>query len=261
MTADEIQQVLRELDLLREEAAQVLGVSKRTISRWCEGEEIPGPAEAALKAWKSLNDHGLAWKPGAISVLERDEDQIEQQRLFAERFDDMLTRVEKRGGAVHPWKVDTWRSAATFGTSEVRFHRLANGGFSISSYHRADRHADLDEDMPLIEDAAYCIAKEFARFGARASALSMMADYVREHSGSSMPKGSGSVTPKEAAERKRHIERLARKLSELAAAANDGVACYAQYEEIEREMHAAGFFPLDKHVAAVARAFVYGERE
>ena len=67
--------------------------------------------------------------------------------------------------------------------------------------------------------------------------------------------------PKEAAERKQYVERLVRKLSELATAANDGAACYAQYQEIEREMHAAGFFPLDKHVAAVARAFVYGERD
>lgn len=261
MTADEIHKVLQELDLLREQAAQLLGVSKRTVSRWCEGEAIPGPAEAALKAWKSLNDRGFAWKPDAISVLERDEDQIERQRLFAIRFDEMLTKVERRGGPVHPWKVDTWRSAATFGTSEVRFHRLANGGFSISSYRRTDRHADLNEDMLLIEDAAYCIATEFARFGARAAALVAMAGYVCEHSASSARNGPRSATPSEEAERKRNIERLAKKLSELATAANDGAACYAQYEEIERDMHAEGIFPLDRHVAAVARAFVRGERE
>jgi hypothetical protein len=261
VTAEDLQQAFRELDLMREEAAQLLGVSKRTVTRWCEGEEIPGPAEAALKAWISLNRRGLAWKPDAISVLERDEDQIERQRLFALRFEEMLTRVEGRGGAVHPWKIDTWRSAATFGTSEVRFHRLANGGFSISSYRRTDRYANLDEDMPLIEDAAYCIAKEFARFGSRASALTVMANYVREHSALSVRNGPAIATPKEAAERKRIIERLAQKLLELAAAANEGSACYAQYEEIERDLHAEGFFPLDKHVAAVARAFVYGERE
>jgi transcriptional regulator with XRE-family HTH domain len=261
MSQDDVQEVLRELDLMREEAAQLLGVSKRTVTRWCEGEEVPGPALAALKAWRALKDRGLAWKPDSISVLENDEDQIERQRQFAVRFSEMLDRVDARGGPIYPWKVDTWRSSATFGTSEVNFHRLANGGFSISSYRRSDRHPDLSQDMPLIEDAAYCIAKEYARFGARAEALTEMANYVRQHSDASVRNGPKLPTPKEAMEKKRSIERLSKKLEELASSASQGIACYAQYEEIERDMHAAGFFPLDEHVAAVARAFVYGERD
>jgi hypothetical protein len=103
---------------------------------------------------------------------------------------------------------------------------------------------------------AYCIAQEFARFGARAAALVEMAEYVRQHSHLSVRSGPKLPTPKEAADRKRQIARLAGRLAELAEAARDGAASYAQYEEIERDLHAAGFFPLDKHVAAVARAFV-----
>lgn len=256
MSSEEVRQHLSDLDLMRDEAALLLGVTTRTVTRWCEGEEITGPAEAALRAWKRLSERGFPWKPDAISVLEEDEDQIDRQRTHAMRFEEMLKRVESRGGPTHPWKVDTRRSMATFGASEVNYHKLANGGFSISSYRRTDRHADLDNDMPLIEDAAYCIAREFTQFGARAAALAEMAAYVREHSTISVRNGPKLPSPKEAAERKRQIEDLGERLAKLADAARDGAAAYAQYEEIQRELHSAGFFPLDKHVAAVARAFV-----
>jgi hypothetical protein len=67
----------------------------------------------------------------------------------------------------------------------------------------------MQADMLLIEDAAYCIAMEFARFGTRADALNEMADYVDENSSLSVWNGPKMLTPKEAAERKRQIERLA----------------------------------------------------
>lgn len=256
MSAAELKEHLIALDLMRSEAAQLLGVSARTVTRWSEGEEIPGPAQAALRAWRNLKDRGLAWKPDSVSVLEHDADQIERQRLYAIRFNEMLKQVELRGGPKHPWKINCTRSAATFGTAEVNFHKLANGGFSISSYRRTDRHPDMSRDMPLIEDAAYCIAKEFARFGARAEALTDMANYVRTNAALSARDGPKLLTPKQATERKQQIERLAAKLMDLAEAAREGAAAYAQYEAIEDELHAMGFFPTDAQVAAVARAFV-----
>ena len=256
MTADELRGLLSALDLSREEAAQLLGVSKRTVTRWSEGEDIPGPAVAALRAWLSLKKRDLAWKPDSISVLERDSDQIERQRLYAVRLAEMLSQVEARGGAKHPWKVDTFRSTANFGAAEVTFYKLANGSFSIGSYRRADRSPDLNVDMPLIQDAAYCIAREFARFGEQAKSLSEMASYVRQHANIAVTEGPNVLTPRQAAERKLRIERLAAQLEELAEAASEGSAIYLQYEDIEEKLHELGFFPTDSQVAAIARAFL-----
>ena len=255
MSPNEFLEHLNSLDISIDETAQFLGVTRRTVLRWRDGEEIPGPAQAALRAWRSLNDRRLGWKPDSISVLENDADQIERQRLYAIRFNEMLKQVELRGGPVHPWKVDTHRSTATFGTSEVAFYKLANGGFSIGWYRRTDRHPDLQQDLPLIQDAAFCIASEFAKSGERVKALTEMAAYVRENAGTTAREGRITLTPKEAAGRKRHVEQLADKLLKLAEDAREGYASYGLYEDIEEELHAAVFFPKDSHVAAVARAF------
>jgi transcriptional regulator with XRE-family HTH domain len=256
MSPDELRAHLNALNVSRAEIAQLLGISKRTVTRWAEGEEVPGPAAAVIRAWRSLNDRHLAWKPDSISVLENDEDQIERQRKYALRFNEMLKQVELRGGPTHPWKVNFYKSTATFGSSEITFHRLANGGFSISSYRRSDRHPDLAIDMPLIQDAAFCIAQEYAKFGAQATALTDIANYVRTNAAAFARSGQALLTPKQAAEHKRIIERLADRLAELADAARDGMACYAQFEDIQGQLHGAGFFPKDSLVAAVARAFV-----
>jgi transcriptional regulator with XRE-family HTH domain len=256
MSPDELREHLEALNVSRAEIAQLLGVSKRTVTRWAEGEDMPGPAEAALRAWRSLNDRHLAWKPDSISVLENDEDQIERQRQYAIRFNDMLKQVELRGGPTHPWKVNFNHATATFGSSEITFYKLANGGFSIGSYRRSDRHPDLSTDMPLIEDAAYCIAQEYAKFGAQAAALTDIANYVRTNAAVFARHGPEMITPKQAAEHRKLIERLADKLTELAEASREGYAIYEQYEQIQDQLHAAGFFPQDSLVAAVARAFV-----
>jgi transcriptional regulator with XRE-family HTH domain len=255
MSPSELREHFNALNVSRQELAQLLGVSKRTVTRWSEGEEIPGPAAAAIRAWRSLNDRQLAWKPDSISVLENDEDQIERFRKYAIRFDEMLKQVERRGGPIHPWKVDFHRSTAIFGTSEITFYKLANGGISINSYRRSDRQPDLTVDMPLIQDAAYCIAHKYAKFEAQASALADIASYVRTNSAVSARSGQALPTSKQAAEQKRHIESLAAQLQELAEAARDGFASYSQYEDIQDRLHAAGFFPKDSLVAAVARAF------
>ena len=50
MTDKEVRAHLEALDISRAEAAVFLGVSKRTVNRWCDGDEVPGPVEAALRA-------------------------------------------------------------------------------------------------------------------------------------------------------------------------------------------------------------------
>ena len=60
-----------------------------------------------------------------------------------------------------PWVVD--RSALTRNsrTVEVTFYTLANGAPSLANYTRKDKYPDVERDWSLIEDADYCIAKEF----------------------------------------------------------------------------------------------------
>ena len=48
MTRIELEQSLLRLGLSQTEGAQLLGVAPRTLRRWLEGEEIPGPAEQAF---------------------------------------------------------------------------------------------------------------------------------------------------------------------------------------------------------------------
>lgn len=256
MTPTELQENLTFLDLTKAGAAQLLQVSTRTVTRWLEGEEIPGPVQAAITAWRSLHQRHLAWKPDSISVHENDQDQIERQRRFAVDFANMLKRVERRGGPVHPWKIDSYFSRASIGACEVNYHRLANGGFSISSYRRTDRHPDVERDMPMIEDAAYCIAREYERFHDQGEALKRTAAYVHQHAHLSVRDGPRLPTATEAAKRKREIERMADELAELASSAAEGLASYAQYEAIQTRLHAAGFYLRDSDVAAIARAFV-----
>jgi hypothetical protein len=83
MTSAELKEILAFLGLDLAEAAQLLGISGRTLRRWIDGEEIPGPAQAALKAWRQLHSRHLAWKPDAISVFENDQAQIERAKQHA----------------------------------------------------------------------------------------------------------------------------------------------------------------------------------
>lgn len=157
----ELEQSLLRLDLSQTEAAQLLGVAPRTFRRWLEGDEIPGPAEQAMRAWLRLHDRRLPWRPDSASIEEDNEDQIARHREHAIVLSDIIARVEARGGPRTPWVIDRERSRAILGPMQVSFHTLANGGFSLASYTRKDGYPDVERDHDLIEDAAYCIAKEF----------------------------------------------------------------------------------------------------
>src|SRR5580700_7118768 len=99
MTAPELNKHLAALQVTPAEAAQLLGVSPRTVRRWLEGEDVPGPAEAALRAWRTLADRHLPWKPDSVSIFEDDQDQIARYRRHTEELGAVLKRVEARGGA------------------------------------------------------------------------------------------------------------------------------------------------------------------
>ncbi len=158
MSRDELEQYLSRLGLSTAEAAQLLSINPRTIRRWLDGEEIPGPAEQAIRAWIRLHDRHLPWRPDSASIRADDQDQIARQRTHAIDLDEALSRVEARGGARLPWVVDWDRGRATLGTMEVTFYKLANGGFSLATYRRGDSDPDVGRDREIIEDAAYCIA-------------------------------------------------------------------------------------------------------
>jgi transcriptional regulator with XRE-family HTH domain len=178
MTGQEMQEHLQALNLTQAEAAQLLGVSNRTVTRWCgNAEEVSGPAEAALRAWRRLNERHLAWRPDSVSIVEDDTERIAVHRQEAINLDDILRRVEERGGPKLPWTVNLADSEANLGKIHVSFYKLQNGGFSLSVYSRRDgEHPDVKRDWPLIEDAIFCITREFEKHRRQADALRAFAD-------------------------------------------------------------------------------------
>ena len=256
MTIVELNEHLSFLKLQPPEAAQLLGVSPRTLRRYLEGEDVPGPIEAALRAWRALEERHLPWKPDSVSIASDDQDQIERHRKHAEEFAALLKRVEERGGPKNPWTVDFSKSTANFGHLEVGFYKLQNEGFSLSTYRRKDKAPDLARDMPDIEDAAYCIAAAFAKARASAAALKAVAAYTRENSSAFVVDGAKRLDQLEKGRRRKWIESRADKIDDLAAAASNGRGRYEDFEGLLRELHTAGFYPTMSLISAVAHAMV-----
>jgi hypothetical protein len=256
MNAAELATTLAYLGLDQGEAAQLLGIAPRTMRRWLlEGEEIPGPAIVALRAWRAMHTRHMNWKPDAQSLFKDDQDQIERYRKHIVDMDAALERVEMRGGPKSPWAVDLAKNSAILGPFEVSFYRLeADGGFSLSYYRRRDRAPDLAHDMPFLEDAAYCIAKTIAQAREAAPALKKVADYIRQHSSVFVTDGPKSLTPTQKAKRQQEIEALADRVDELSREIVTGKGGYTQFEDILTKLHAAGFFPMMSDISAVAKA-------
>jgi hypothetical protein len=254
MTPEELTEHLTHLNVSPPEAAQLLGVNPRTLRRWFEGEEVPGLAEAALRAWRTLHDRNLPWRPDSMSLFQDDQKQIELHRRHTVDLAAVLKRVEDRGGPAHPWSVDLLRNSATFGPFQVGFYHLESGSFSLSSYRRLDGPPDLPRDMPFIEEAAFCIAKAFEKARAAVPALRAIANYARQHSSAFVTDGPRRLTPDQRTGRQQKIEALADKLDELALAAGNGRASYEDFEGILQKLHALGFFPEMSLISAVAKA-------
>jgi hypothetical protein len=164
-----LEDCLRELGLSQVDAARLLSVDPRTMRRWvAKPEDMPGPAEHALRAWQRLHRLGLAWSPdGAIGEGDPNEiaEQIARYRDHAISLDEVIRSVRARGGPAAPWNVDLTKKQATLGPMKVSFYRLANGGFSPANYSRSDEPPDVKRDWTLLEDAFACIATAIAEAG------------------------------------------------------------------------------------------------
>ena len=160
MSSFKFHDALDELGLSQVDAARLLSVDPRTVRRWVANTaEITGPAEQALRAWQKLNQLGLPWSPDSIDLVQTDPDQIAAHRAHAIDLNNLLLRVQERGGPSGAWTVDLEKNKATLGPIEVTFYRDTNGGFSPQSYKRRDATAaDAQRDWPYIEDAFACIA-------------------------------------------------------------------------------------------------------
>lgn len=165
MDKGQLEQYLGRLGLAPADAAQLLSISSRTLRRWLDGEDIPGPAQRAILAWIHLHERRLPWRPDTVSIVQDDQNQIARHRQHTIDTVDVLKRVEVRGGAKAPWIVDWDKGRASLGSMEVSFYKLQSGGFSLGSYRRTDSPPDSARDMPMIEDAVYCIAQALAKKG------------------------------------------------------------------------------------------------
>jgi hypothetical protein len=167
MNRTHLQTVLDELGLTQTEAARLLSVDVRTVSRWADDPtHLPGPAQRALDAWLRLHRLGLAWRPDGLPIGEDEPQELAEQiaryREHAIGLDAVLQKVKARGGPAAPWRVDLKSRRAVLGPVRVSFYRLPNGGFSPNSYSRTDGPPDLERDLPMIEDAYACIARALA---------------------------------------------------------------------------------------------------
>jgi hypothetical protein len=163
MTPHELREHINALRLTKADAAQLLNVSPRTVSRWFEGEEVPGPVEQAFRAWRRLHERNLAWRPDTVAITDDDQQQIAAHRAHAISTSDILARVEARGGPRLPWLVDRAGCRAILGAMEVSFYKLANGGFSLANYTCKNGTPDVQRDWEYLEDAVFCIAKEMKK--------------------------------------------------------------------------------------------------
>jgi transcriptional regulator with XRE-family HTH domain len=260
MTGQEIQEHLQALGVSQAEAAQLLGVSPRTMTRWCAGgEKVPGPAEAALRAWRRLEQRHLAWRPDSVSIVEDNTERIATHRQEAINLDDISRRVEARGGPKPPWEVNLSESEATLGRIHVSFYKLRNGGFSLSIYSRRDGlHPDLQRDWSLIEDAVFCIAQEFEKYRRRADALKTIAAEIRSKSNIFGQRGPRLLDPQERADRQQVIEARANQIDALAKRASDGQpTTYREFNAILSELTGLGYSPPSPSlISAVAHSYV-----
>jgi hypothetical protein len=258
MTASELEESLATLGLVPNEAAELLGVSDRTIRRWLEGEQTPGPAAAAIRAWRRLQDRHLAWRPDSLTLEEHNDSSIASHRSHAVGLSEILQRVETRGGPRSRWSVSIPNAIAKSGGLEISFYKLLNGGFSCSVYRHRDLPPDIERDREEIEDATFCIAREFGRAEQRASSLRGVAHAVKGHSHVFGTRGSELLGIAARRERKAVIEDLADEIALLADRASDGHhTSYDEFDTIRRKLTDAGYCPPDiSLISAVAASYV-----
>jgi DNA-binding transcriptional MerR regulator len=257
MTSHELRASLQALRLSPSEAAELLGVSERSLRRWGdnEGDEVPGPVEAALRAWIALDQRHLPWKPDTVSIFEGDKEQIQRMREHNLALHEVLKQVEARNGPTHVWSVDIPRARAVFGPHQVSFYRLGAGGFNVSTYHRKDAGPAQPEPADL-EDAVHAIALAFARARRQNASLLALAEYLQTMSGSTAPDDQARIPPEAMAQHRSALAKIADELIQLAAGALDGAAQRAQYERLEEALHRLGVYPPINLISDIAQSFL-----
>jgi hypothetical protein len=261
MTAIEVREALTKLRLDQEEAATLLGVAPRSVRRWLQGEAIPGPAEAAFRAWLKLDARGLAWRPDSVTLFEQNSERIAVYRHEAMKLNELLGRVNARGGPRLPWNVDIAAGRASMEWASLSFYKLQNGGFSPATYRRRDQDAppDIDRDRDLIEDGLFCIAQAFQKCDRRARALRAVAAYVRDNASVVGVRGSQMLDVDKKQECVRNIEGQADRLEILATQTESGDrTTYAQFKKISDAITQSGGSIDRTLVSEVARSFFEG---
>jgi hypothetical protein len=92
-------------------------------------------------------------------------------------------------------------------------------------------------------------------FRSRAALLKAIADDTSRTSHVFVRSGSAMLNPDKEEARRNKIEKLARKIGELATAAAEGAASYQGFEALLTRLHKEGKFPDNAAVSAVAAAF------
>lgn len=169
MKNDSLDSALLSLGLTPAELAYLLSVNPRTVSRWIDGSvEIPAAVTQLLGAWQKLMGLKVAWRPDEIDFepvnLNELAEQLDKLRRHERQIDAMCTAVKARGGCSLEWEVDLDKGSAHSGVFYLGFYRLANNGFSPSTFRRSDGRApDLIRDRHIIEDAVFAIAQKLGR--------------------------------------------------------------------------------------------------
>jgi hypothetical protein len=88
------------------------------------------------------------------------------------------------------------------------------------------------------------------------AALTALADYARQNSALFVRSGPSMLSPADTTKRQKQIEATAKEIDDLAQRAREGFVDYMDFEPHLRDLHAAGFFPENELVSAVAQALV-----
>jgi hypothetical protein len=256
MSGQQFASALEALRISPESAALFLSVHRRSVQRWLDGEEVPGPVEAAIRAWQALDRMRLPWKPDTESVLSEDEDQIRLHLKHGMDLADLIARVSARGGPRNSWSVDLRGGVARCGDFEVDFYRLRNHGFSLAGYRRNSQAPNWHRDASYIEDAAFAISQAYENEADAREALVAVADYLRN-----LPTTIriGQSDTDDAA-RRRNVHSIADKVDDLVSAPL-GEETWLRFEVLLGMLHRVRVFPPNDLIGAVARSQINAVQE
>lgn len=234
------------------QAAEIAGVGYEGFRSWLK--------RGLLKETGTLPKFYAAHAPAEIADAKR-------WRWSAFGFADLcsfrLTKLMLDAGL--PWDTassvasdeELWRSHRS-GACNVRYLAIFPKANQFTLYSPETLAADLANgavrhDWMTLFDLHQL--RESVAFRSRAAVLRVLAADMANTSHIFARSGPNAVPPAEAAARQITIEGLARALESLADDAETGAGSYQEFEVILAGLHAAGKFPDNASVSAVAFAF------